>query len=204
MPTKRTFADNESQILFLMMVCKMRGLSYKQIQAEIEENLHIHMSIGAITERIHRMTENNVKQFHDLKSSNDAYISNVIELKNHMDYYRRLVEATLHKAEFRQYVTPRLIYKAIEILKSIDETEFAMLKQMPDLFAWGGLKQRPGGTEFGEKNQEALSKTVDQFIISMEQIPVARDIEALQRQVEDKSLGAFQQKSELKEDKPKS
>lgn len=196
----KSFADSESQIMFMLMVCKMRNLSVPQIQAEIQEKLHINIDRSTLYTKIKKMTDDHAKEFHALKTSNTEYIANVMELKKHMAYYRALIEDTLYNSQWRQYVTPRLIYQAIELLKRIDETEFTMLKEMPQLFAWGGVKNQRTDGMFGEKDESALNKDIDQFVISMEQISVPRDIEKLQKEVEDKSLGAFQQKTELRKD----
>lgn len=84
----KSFGEKESQIQYLLMVCKMRGMTVKEIQEEITSTLRIDISINSLYNRLQRYEETNAKQIQELRKSNHAYVSRIMDLLNHFVYYR--------------------------------------------------------------------------------------------------------------------
>ena len=199
----KTFADTKSQMLFLVMVCKMRGLSLPEIKKEIEDNIHQQVSKTSIRNWIIDMEKEDERDFNKLRNSNSAYISEIMTIKKHYEYYRKLVMQTLYHPSFKMHVTPRLIYKAIEILALVDDREYLMLKQMPELFAWGagGISPMQQGPNKGLPPKDDVfgnldpmkNASLEEYAISIEQIPIPEDLLQIQKDVEHKSLSAHQE-----------
>ena len=68
----KSLNEKESQIQCLLMVCKMRGMTVKEIQAEIISTLKVDNSINSLYNRLQRYEEMNAKQLQELKKSNLA------------------------------------------------------------------------------------------------------------------------------------
>ena len=107
----KSFNEKESQIQFLLMVCKMRGMTVKEIHAEITSTLKIDISINSLYNRLQRYEEINAKELQELKKSNHAYISRIMELVNHFAYYRKVILSTINDPNNKQSITPALLYK---------------------------------------------------------------------------------------------
>ena len=87
---------------------------------------------------------------------------------------------------------PSLLFKSIEMLLKVDQSEFAMLEKIPELFAWkhnSNLRIRdPTYNKQPYNSEEENDKSIDEYVLSMEQIPVPRDLEELQCDIENKNL----------------
>lgn len=187
----KSFNDKELQIQYLLMVCKMRGMTVKEIHSEITSTLKIDISINSLYNRLQKYQEVNVKYFNELKKSNHAYISRIMEIVNHYSYYRQLLMNVLYDPNTKQLTTNSLLLsKTIEMLQKVDQTEFTMLEKIPDIFAWKHASNSMvmnsvyGARPYDDENERSM----DQYILSMEQIPVPSDMEELQHKTENENL----------------
>ena len=194
---KRNFAEPESRLLFYIMVCQMKGYSVDQIVTECATNMHMAVSKTWVYTMIRKMEEVNAETFHNMKKSNTAYINEVMTLKNHLDYYREIIMSVLKGEEFKHQLTINQILKLLEALYKLDETQFNMLREMPKMFAWGGMRSSNGGPVYGSVGDEHSEKDISQYITNLEQIPVPTDLEELQTKTEDEKLGTHLQKDPL-------
>ena len=101
-------------------------MTVKEIHCEITSTLKIDISINSLYYRLQKYEEVNVKYFHELRKTNHAYISRIMELVDHFGYYRHILMNLLNNAEIKQLVTtnPSLLFKTIEMLKKVDHFEF--------------------------------------------------------------------------------
>lgn len=87
---------------------------------------------------------------------------------------------------------PSLLFKSIEMLLKVDQSEFAMLEKIPEMFAWkhtsNSMIRDPMYQNHNYNNEGENEKSMDQYILSMEQIPVPRDLEELQIKTENEHL----------------
>jgi maltooligosyltrehalose synthase len=181
----KSFNEKESQIQFLLMVCKMRGMTVKEIQAEIKLTLKIDISTNSLYNRLQKYEEINAKELQELKKSNHAYISRIMELVNHFRFYRKTILTTLNNPKNKQAITPALLYKATELLQKLDRTEFNMLERVPEIFSWKrGLSPSFSSNVHHDHNE----KSIEEYVTSIEQIPIPSDFEDLQSKVEDENL----------------
>jgi hypothetical protein len=181
----------------------MRGMAVKEIHSEITSTLKIEISINSLYNRLQKYEEINVKYFNELKKSNHAYLSRIMEIVNHISYYRRVLMNILYNQSTKQLITTNfsLLIKSIEMLHKLDQTEFAMLERIPEMFAW---KPTSNSTirdsiydEQSHNNNDENERSIDQYILSMEQIPVPRDLEELQHQTETENLSESKKKKYL-------
>jgi hypothetical protein len=186
----KSFNEKESQIQFLIMVCKMRGMTVKEIHAEIKSNLKIDISINSLYNRLQRYEEINAKELQELKKSNHAYISRIMELVNHFRYYRKNILATMNDPKNKQSMTPALLYKATELLQKLDQTEFTMLEKIPDIFLWkrinNGSGRDPRFNIYRDDDQD--EKSIDEYVTAIEQIPIPPDLLELQSKTENEKI----------------
>ncbi len=187
----KSFNEKESQIQFLLMVCKMRGMTVKEIQAQIKSTLKIDISINSLYSRLQRYEEINAKELQELKKSNHAYISRIMELVNHFRYYRKNILATINDPKNKQAITPALLYKATELLQKLDQTEFTMLEKIPDIFSWKRFNNTISGRDprfnMGRVDDQD-EKSIDEYIAAIEQIPIPPDLLELQSKTENEKL----------------
>lgn len=186
----KSFNEKESQIQFLLMVCKMRGMTVKEIHAEIKSTLNIDISINSLYNRLQRYEEINAKELQELKKSNHAYISRIMELVNHFRYYRKNILATINDPKNKQSITPALLYKATELLQKLDQIEFNMLEKIPDLFSWkrfNNTSVRDPRFNIG-RDDDQDEKSIDEFIAAIEQHPIPPDLLELQSKTEYEKL----------------
>lgn len=177
----------------------MRGMSVKEIHSEITSTLKIDISISSLYNRLQKHDEVNVKYFNELKKSNHAYVSRIMEIMNHFSYYRSVLMNILYDTDTKQLITtnPSLLFKTIEMLQKVDQSEFAMLEKIPEMFTWKhtiNSKIRDSVYDTLPYNNEDENKSIDQYILSMEQIPVPRDLEELQRETENESMSESKRK----------
>jgi hypothetical protein len=190
----KSFSDKESQIQYFLMVCKMRGMNVKEIHSEITSTLKIDISINSLYNRLQKYEEINVKYFNELKKSNHAYVSRIMEIVNHFSYYRSVLMNLLYDKDTKQLTTnPSLLFKTVEMLQKVDQSEFAMLEKIPEMFTWkptsNSIIRNPIYNKQPYNNDEDENeRSIDQYILSMEQIPVPRDLEELQRKTENENL----------------
>lgn len=187
----KSFNEKESQIQFLLMVCKMRGMTVKEIHAEITSTLKIDISINSLYNRLQRYEEINAKQLQELKKSNHAYISRLMELINHFAYYRKVILTTIKDPTNKQSITPALLYKATELLQKLDQTEFSMLEKIPDIFSWKRFNSTMSGRDprFNiYKDDDQDEKSIDEYVTAIEQIPIPPDLLELQSKTENEYL----------------
>lgn len=187
----KSFNDKESQIQFLLMVCKMRGMTVKEIHTEITSTLKIDISINSLYNRLQKYDEINAKELQELKKSNHAYISRIMELVNHFAYYRKLILATINDPNNKQAITPALLFKTTDLLQKLDQTEFTMLEKIPDIFSWKRFNNTMSGRDprFNtgrDDNQD--EKSIDQYVTAIEQIPIPPDLIELQSRTENEKL----------------
>lgn len=189
----KSFNDKESQIQYFLMVCKMRGMTVKEIHAEITSTLKIEISINSLYNRLQKYEEVNAMCFNELKKSNHTYVSKIMEIANHLSYYRRVLMNILYDKDTKEPIitNPSLLFKTIEMLQKVDQSEFAILEKIPEMFAWrhndnimirDSIYDKPS-----RNNEEENERSIDQFILSMEQIPVPRDLEELQHKTENEN-----------------
>lgn len=178
----KSFNEKESQIQFLLMVCKMRGMTVKEIQAEITSTLKIDISINSLYNRLQRYDEMNAKELQELKKSNHAYISRIMELVNHFAYYRKMILSTIHDPKNKQSITPALLFRTTDLLQKLDQTEFAMLEKIPDIFSWKRFNNIGDRNPFSSSSldNDQDEKSIEEYVCSIEQIPVPPDLEELQ------------------------
>jgi hypothetical protein len=191
----KSFIDKESQIQYLLMVCKMRGMTVKEIHAEITSTLKLDISINSLYNRLQKYEEVNVKYFSELKKSNHAYVSRIMEIVNHFSYYRRVLMNILYDKNTKQLIigNPSLLFKSIEMLLKVDQSEFTMLEKIPEIFTWKNtsnprIRDPTYNIQPYNNDEEQNERSIDQYILSMEQIPVPRDLEELQRKTENENL----------------
>lgn len=187
----KSFNDKESQIQFLLMVCKMRGMTVKEIHTEITSTPKIDISINSLYNRLQKYDEINAKELQELKKSNHAYISRIMELVNHFAYYRKLILATINDPNNKQAITPALLFKTTDLLQKLDQTEFTMLEKIPDIFSWKRFNNTMSGRDprFNtgrDDNQD--EKSIDQYVTAIEQIPIPPDLIELQSRTENEKL----------------
>ncbi len=186
----KSFNEKESQIQFLLMVCKMRGMTVKEIQAEITSTLKIDISINSLYNRLQRYEEINAKELQELKKSNHAYISRIMEFVNHFAYYRKVILTTIHAPKNKQSITPALLFRTTDLLQKLDQTEFAMLEKIPDIFSWKrfnytGVRDPRFNIGIDDDQDE---KSIDQCVTAIEQIPIPPDLRELQSKTENEKL----------------
>ncbi len=186
----KSFNEKESQIQFLLMVCKMRGMTVKEIHSEIASTLKIDISINSLYNRLQRYEEINAKELQELKKSNHAYISRIMELVNHFAYYRKNILATINDPKNKQSITPALLYKATELLQKLDQTEFAMLEKIPDIFSWKRFNNTNArDPRFNRNTDDDLDeKSIDEYVAAIEQHPIPPDLLELQSRTENENL----------------
>jgi len=186
----KSFVDKESQIQYFLMVCKMRGMTIKEIHAEITSTLKIDISINSLYNRLQTYEESNAKHFHELKKSNHAYISRIMELVNHFEYYRKVIMTVLNDPKNKQSITPSMLFKSTELLQKLDQTEFNMLERIPDIFSWKQINNHGGrDPRYGLNIEDSINeKNIDEYVLSIEQIPVPYDLQALQHKTENESI----------------
>lgn len=186
----KSFNEKESQIQFLLMVCKMRGMTVKEIHTEIISTLKIDISINSLYNRLQRYEEINTKQLQELKKSNHTYISRIMELVNHFAYYRKVILSALNDPKNKQSITPALLFRTTDLLQKLDQTEFSMLEKIPDIFAWkrfNNLSARD--PRYGlNKHNDTDEKSIDEYVCSIEQIPIPSDLEELQSTIGTENL----------------
>ncbi len=183
----KSFNEKESHIQYLLMICKMRGLSVKEIHEQITSTLKIDISLSSLYSRIEKLEEVNASHFLELKKSNNAYIARIMEILNHFSFYRRLLTGLLYDKNTNQLITnPSLVFKAIEVLERVDQSEFKMLKEIPDIFAWKHSKTGPRDPIFGEDPYK--DKSIEEYILNIEQIPIPQKLEELQSSIENENL----------------
>lgn len=172
------------------MVGKMRGLTVKEIHQEITSTLKIDISINSLYNRLQRYEEINAKELQELKKSNYAYISRIMELVNHFRYYRKNILATINDPNHKLSVTPALLMRATDLLQKLDQTEFAMLEKIPDIFSWKRFNSR--GMRDPRYNvgidDDQNEKSMDEYIAAIEQIPLPPDLMELQSRTENENL----------------
>ena len=185
----KSFNEKELQIQYMIMVCRMRGMSMKDIHREIISTLKIDISLNSLYNRLQKYEEFNAQQILDLRKSNNAYLSRIMEILNHFVYYRKVIPSTLHDPKYKQDVTPALLFKVSELLQKVDQAEFAMLEKIPDILSWKRFNQNNIGGRNSLYNSgiddDSSEKSIDEYIISMEQIPIPTDLEELQSRTED-------------------
>ena len=183
----KSFNQKESQIQFLLMVCKMRGMTVKEIHAEITSTLKIDISINSLYNRLQRYEEINAKELQELKKSNHAYISRIMELVNHFAYYRKVILSTINDPNNKQSITPALLFKTTDLLQKLDQTEFSMLEKIPDIFSWKRFNNTLSGRDprfsIG-KDDDQDENSIDEYVAAIEQIPIPPDLIDLQSKTE--------------------
>ncbi len=187
----KSFNEKESQIQFLIMVCKMRGMTMKEIHAEIKSNLKIDISINSLYNRLQKYEEINAKELQELKKSNHAYISRIMELVNHFAYYRKVILATIHDPKNKQSITPALLFRTTDLLQKLDQTEFSMLEKIPDIFSWKRFNNSMSGRDPRHnigKDDDQDEKSIDEYVTAIEQIPIPQDLLELQSRTENEKL----------------
>jgi len=186
----KSFNEKESQIQFLLMVCKMRGMTVKEIHAEIRSTLKIDISINSLYSRLQRYEEINAKELQELKKSNNAYISRIMELVNHFGYYRRNILSTINDPNNKQSITPALLFRATDLLQKLDQTEFDMLEKIPDLFSWKRFNNPSIRDPRFNRNidDDQDGKSIDEYVTAIEQIPVPYDLIELQSKTDNENL----------------
>ena len=109
-----------------------------------------------------------------------------MELVNHFAYYRKVIMSTIHDPKNKQSITPALLFRTTEFLQKLDQTEFAMLEKIPDIFSWkrfnnfGGRDPRYSL----DKDSDTDEKSIDEYITAIEQIPIPLDLIELQSKTE--------------------
>lgn len=185
----KSFNEKESQIQFLLMVCRIRGMTVKEIHAEITSTLKIDISINSLYNRLQRYDEINAKELQELKKSNHAYISRIMELVNHFAYYRKVILSTINDPKNKHAVTPALLFRTTDLLQKLDQTEFNMLEKIPDIFSWKRFNhpdiQDP---RFNVYRGDQDEKSIDQYVTTIEQIPIPADLLELQSETENEKL----------------
>lgn len=169
----------------------MRGMTVKEIHQEITSTLKIDISINSLYNRLQRYEEINAKQLQELKKSNHAYISRLMELINHFAYYRKVILTTIKDPTNKQSITPALLYKATELLQKLDQTEFSMLEKIPDIFSWKRFNSTMSGRDprFNiYKDDDQDEKSIDEYVTAIEQIPIPPDLLELQSKTENEYL----------------
>lgn len=185
----KSFSEKESQIQYLLLICKMRGLSMKETHQQITSTLKIDISLSSLYNRIEKMEEANASHFQELKKSNNAYISRIMEIINHFTFYRRLLTGLLYDKNTNQLITnPSLVFKTIEVLEHIDQSEFKMLKEIPEVFAWKYSKTGPRDSIYGPDPYDSEEKSMEEYILNLEQIPIPHDLQELQEKIEDENI----------------
>lgn len=181
----KSFADKESQIQYFLMVCKMRRMTVKEIHSEMCSTLKIDISVNSLYNRLERYEEINAKYFNELKKSNHAYTSRMMEIVNHFSYYRKLLLSLLYDQNNKQIINnPSLVFKMIDILQQLDKTEFSMLERIPDIFSWKKFTNQYLSTNEIIHDE----KSIDEYVLSLEQIPIPDDLHALQSKIEDENM----------------
>ncbi len=187
----KSFNEKESQIQFLLMVCKMRGMTVKEIRAEITSTLKIDISINSLYNRLQRYEEINAEQLQELKKSNHAYISRIMELVNHFAYYRKVILSTINDPNNKQAITPSLLFRTTDLLQKLDQTEFSMLEKIPDIFSWKRFNSTMSGRDprfnlYRDDDQD--EKSIDEYVAAIEQLPIPPDLIELQSKTENEHL----------------
>jgi hypothetical protein len=75
-------------------------------------------------------------------------------------------------------------------LQKLDQTEFAMLEKIPDIFSWKrsnniGVRD-PRFNMYRDDDQD--EKSIEQYVTSIEQIPIPLDLIELQSKTENEKL----------------
>lgn len=185
----KSFNEKESQIQFLLMVCRMRGMTVKEIHAEITSTLKIDISINSLYNRLQKYDEINAKELQELKKSNHAYISRIMELVNHFAYYRKVILSTINDPKNKHAVTPALLFRTTDLLQKLDQTEFNMLEKIPDIFSWKRFNHPDiKDPRFNVYRGDQDEKSIDQYVTAIEQIPIPADLLELQSETENEKL----------------
>lgn len=78
------------------------------------------------------------------------------------------------------------------MLQKVDQSEFAMLEKVPEIFACkhtgNSIIRDPLCEDKPDNSEDENERTIDQYILSMEQIPVPKDLEELQHKTENENL----------------
>lgn len=168
----------------------MRGMTVKETHSEIKSTLKIDISINSLYNRLQRYEEINAKELQELKKSNHTYISRMMDLLNHFGYYRKIIMAVLNDPKNKQSINSASLYKAIELLQKLDQTEFSMLEEIPELFSWKRFNNIGQRNPFynSSMNDDQNEKSIEEYVTSIEQIPIPADLEELQSNTEDENL----------------
>jgi hypothetical protein len=78
------------------------------------------------------------------------------------------------------------------MLQKVDQSEFVMLEKIPEMFTW----KHTSSSSIRDSMYDTIpynnacdnERSIDQYIVSMEQIPVPRDLEELQHKTEKENL----------------
>ncbi len=113
-----------------------------------------------------------------------------MELVNHFAYYRKVILSALNDPKNKQSITPALLFRTTDLLQKLDQTEFSMLEKIPDIFAWkrfNNLSARD--PRYGlNKYNDTDEKSIDEYVCSIEQIPIPSDLEELQSTIGTENL----------------
>lgn len=99
-----------------------------------------------------------------------------------------------HKS--KQTIAPALLFKATELLQKIDQTEFAMLEKIPEMFSWKRYNHPIAGRDpvyRSNIDDEQDEKSMDEYMTSIEEIPIPEDLIALQSKTESENIGDFKE-----------
>jgi len=169
----------------------MRGMTVKEIHAEITSTLKIDISINSLYNRLQRYEEINAKQLQELKKSNHAYISRIMELVNHFAYYRRVILSTINDPKNKESITPALLFRTTDLLQKLDQTEFTMLEKIPDIFSWKRFNNTMSGRDPRFNiciDDDQDEKSINEYVTAIEQIPIPPDLMELQVKTENEKL----------------
>lgn len=197
----KSFSEKESQIQYLILIGKMRGLSVKEIHQQITSALKMDISLSSLYNRIEKMEEINANHFQELKRSNNAYIAKIMEILNHFSFYRRILTGLLYDKNTNQLITnPSLVFKAVEVLERVDQSEFKILKEIPEVLAWKQTKVLPRDSVYGSDPYENEERSLEEYVLNIEQIPIPPELEELQNKIENENLGNSKLDDDSKED----
>lgn len=98
--------------------------------------------------------------------------------------------AVLNDPKNKQSINSASLYKSIELLQKLDQTEFSMLEEIPELFSWKRINDIGGRNPLysSSMNDDQNEKSIEEYVTSIEQIPVPADLEELQSKTEDENL----------------
>src|SRR5690606_15347427 len=117
----------------------------------------------------------------------------IMDLVNHFKYYRKNILATINDPNNKQSVTPALLFRATDLLQKLDQTEFAMLEKVPDIFSWKRFHNTsvrdPRFNMYRDEDED--EKSIDEYVTAIEQIPIPPDLLELQSRTEHEKLSEF-------------